>query len=84
MRRRLILLLLGFFLLTLFGEEGLIRLIQLKKTARALEEANQLITQENQTLKAEVVQLNDPALLERLIREELGYLGEHEELLEIP
>lgn len=84
MRWKLILLGLFLFALTAFGERGLYRLYHLNKVTRQIEEENNLLRKENESLRVEMNQLQESDYLERLIREQWGYLKEGERLLEIP
>lgn len=84
MRPRLILFMLALILLTVAGEQGAWRLFHLKKRARQLEQANQSLMVENTALVGEIQHLKEPDYLERLIREERGYIRDGENLIEIP
>ncbi len=70
--------------LNLFGNHGLLRLIQLKQHANSLGAANTELMQANWQFAQEIERLKDPPYLERLIREERGYIRDGEMLLEIP
>lgn len=71
-------------LLTLFGDQGLLRLIELKKMTRRLEKESLSLAHANRELAQEIERLKQPEYLDRLIREERGYIGEGEQLVEIP
>ena len=72
----------GFFaLLTLFGEEGLLKLKKLYALKSRIRTENQEIFLLNQKLQEEVRLLKEPVFAERLIREKLGYVKEREYIL---
>ena len=72
------------FLLTLFGRHGAIRLYEIKSIARGLQNENRVLARLNQELAEEIVKLREPETLERIIRDERGYIRKDEMLLEIP
>ena len=84
MKPKRLLLLAGLFTLTLFGDHGLIRLFKISQIARHLRQESQSLSTENRQMVEEISRLKDPDYLERLIREERGYVRENERLLEIP
>lgn len=66
----LVLLILGF---TIFGENGLVNLIRLKKRTQALAHKADRLKAKNQVLEEDIGRLKtDPAYIESLAREELG------------
>lgn len=73
-----------FLLLSLVGEQGLWRLYELKKVEKSLRGEIREISSKNGVLIEEIEKLQDRTYLERLIREERGYIGKGEMLLEMP
>ena len=72
----------GFFaLLTLFGEEGLLKLKKFYALKSKIRAENQEIFLANQKLQEEIRLLKEPVFAERLIREKLGYVKEREYIL---
>ncbi|MBI2082792.1 MAG: septum formation initiator family protein [Deltaproteobacteria bacterium] len=84
MRWKLVLLACFLIALTVIGERGAYRLYQLKKIAQKMKNENHLLQKENESLIKEIENLQEADYLERLIREQWGYLREGETLLEIP
>lgn len=80
-------LLLGIFVIlffagiTIFGEEGLVKLRKLYSLREQVQKENQELYLQNQKLAREINLLKDPAHSERLIREKLGYLKSNEYIL---
>ncbi|MBL7684645.1 MAG: septum formation initiator family protein [Deltaproteobacteria bacterium] len=76
---------LGFFaVLTIFGDEGLLKLKQLYTLKNQLKQENFELFQTNQKLLREATHLKDPIYAERLIREKLGYIKSREYILLLP
>ncbi|MFO1519737.1 MAG: septum formation initiator family protein [bacterium] len=72
----------GFFaVLTIFGDEGLVKLRQLYALRDRIRQENQDLFQNNQKLLQETSLLKDPVFAERLIREKLGYVKSKEYIL---
>ena len=72
----------GFFaLLTIFGEEGLIRLKNLYSLRDRIRQENHQLFNANQKLIEQIHLLNEPLYAERLIREKLGYVKPREYIL---
>jgi cell division protein FtsB len=69
-------------LLVSFGNEGWVKLYQLRRVEASLEEQNHLVALQNDKIRREIDLLNDPKYLERLIRNEMGYAREDEKLYE--
>jgi cell division protein FtsB len=69
-------------LLVSFGNEGWVRLYQLRRVGASLEEQNHLIALQNDKIRLEIEDLQDPKYLERFIRNEMGYAREGETLYE--
>jgi cell division protein FtsB len=66
----LVLVILAF---TVFGERGLLNLVRYQKERQELVAEAERLKAENQRLREEIERLkNDPSLIERLAREELG------------
>ncbi len=70
--------------ITLIGDRGLVNLLKLKGRASSLRHEISALSDENRRLAEEIERLKEPEYLERLIREERGYIKEGEILLEIP
>jgi cell division protein FtsB len=69
-----------FFII--FSEHGLVDLNILKKERDQLTEKNELLSQENLSLSAEIDRLqNDPKYIENIARQELGMVGRDELIL---
>lgn len=64
----------SFALFAILGEQGLLKLHQLHQTEERLEEMITDINAENDALATEIALLKDPRYLEKVIRDELGYL----------
>jgi cell division protein FtsB len=82
-KRGFILLLLPVFLImgfvTFFGENGILRLLQLKKEFARIKEANVRMEEENRRLKEEVNRLqSEKRTIEEIARGELGMVKEGE------
>jgi len=72
----------GFFgLLTVFGDEGLIKLKKLYNLRDRIRHENQEIFSNNQRLIEQIQLLKEPLYAERLIREKLGYVKSREYIL---
>lgn len=65
-------------LFAVFGDQGLLRMRRMNQIESRLEEQIEGLRRENDHLSVEIASLDDPATLEKVIREELGYLGENE------
>jgi cell division protein FtsB len=66
-----------FFLVgsALFGDDGVVRHEQLREQIRSVEQLNEDLLRENDRLRAEARALrHDPAYVESVIRDELGYV----------
>jgi len=74
----------AFLALTLFGNQGLLRLIQLKKMEHALDQEGSALIRQNREMAEEVQRLSQTDYLERLIRQERGYVRDGEILVELP
>ena len=69
-----------FFII--FSEHGLVDLNTLKKERDQLVEKNELLSDENLTLSAEIDRLqHDPKYIESIARQELGMVGQDELIL---
>ena len=82
-KKRLLVLILGFFLLlglvTFFGEKGIFHLFRLKKELARIEEANVQLEKENAKLKEDVERLkHEKRTIEEIARRELGMVKEGE------
>jgi cell division protein FtsB len=69
-------------LLVSFGNEGWVKLYQLRRIGASLEEQNHLVALQNEKIRREIDLLNDPKYLDRFIRNEMGYAREGETLYE--
>lgn len=69
-----------------FGDKGLVDLHYLKQERDRLQVANRELVLENHTLYQEKVRLEkkDPALIEYVVRKELGFVGPEEFILISP
>lgn len=83
-RVKLILLTLFLASLTLFGDQGALRLWELMKISHTLEKQNRNLERQSRELTDQIGRLKEPEYLERLIREERGYIEEGETIVEIP
>jgi len=70
-----------FFLITIFGEEGLLKLKHLYTLKRKIEAENIKLLEENLKLKDQLALLKTPQYNERMIREQLGYIKKNEWVL---
>lgn len=71
-------------LLAAFGNGGWVKLYRLRNVEKSLMEENRLLTDHNMNLAKEISDLKDPLYLERIIREELGFVKDNEILYELP
>ncbi len=67
----------------LFSEQGLLKLRRLQALEKRLIKETQGLARENTEMTQEIQKLKDPAHLERLIRDTLGYVRPGEILVEI-
>ncbi len=70
-----------FSTITIFGDEGLLKLRKLYQLQEQIHKQNQELFSTNQTLLKNVTLLKDPMSTQRLIREKLGYLKKNEFVL---
>ena len=63
-----------FAIFAVFGDQGLLKLHQMRQTEAQLGERLNEIRTENDRLAQAIAQLKDDAALEKVVREELGYL----------
>ena len=78
----LALIVVGFFgLLTVFGDEGLLKLKNFYTLRDRIRHENQEIFNSNQKLINQINLLKEPLYAERLIREKLGYVKAREYIL---
>ena len=78
----LALVVMGFFgLLTVFGDEGLLKLKNLYLLREQIQKENREIFNTNQKLIEQIHLLKEPLYAERLIREKLGYVKPREFIL---
>ncbi len=70
-----------FSTITIFGDEGLLKLRKLYQLQEQIHKQNQELFTTNQTLSKSVTLLKDPVNTQRLIREKLGYLKKNEYVL---
>lgn len=68
----------AFTLFAIFGNQGLLKLHQMRQTEKRLEQMIANIHTENNKLAREVENLHDTKYLEKVIREELGLLTPNE------
>ncbi len=75
-------LVIGFFTtITIFGEEGLVKLKKLYALRDQVQKENQELYRSNQKLAREINHLKIPSNAERLVREKLGYIKSNEYIL---
>ncbi|MBI4237442.1 MAG: septum formation initiator family protein [Deltaproteobacteria bacterium] len=67
-----------------FGDQGLVRLRQLRHTEGELRQRELALSSRLQTLAQEKVRLDDPDYLELIIRRELGYVRSGELIYQFP
>lgn len=73
------LIIVGFFgLLALFGKNGLLDSMKLKKRIHQLNQENQALLTQQKELKREIQALKEPSIVEYLAREKLGLMKEDE------
>jgi cell division protein FtsB len=65
-------------LFAVFGDQGLLRLRHMNRIELRLEEQIVGLRGENEHLSHSIASLDDPSSLEKVVREELGYLGDNE------
>jgi len=70
-----------FASITIFGDEGLLKLRKLYTFKDQVQKENQELYLANQKLAREVNQLKESSNTERLIREKLGYIKSNEYIL---
>lgn len=70
-----------FGAITIFGDEGLIKLRKLYSLRDQVQKENQELYLNNQKLARDINHLKDPINSERLVREKLGYLKANEYIL---
>ena len=71
--------------LAIYGGSGVIRVRAMQQEIRQLERENQTLRAQTEKLTATIDKLrNDPAYIEKLAREELGYVREGETVLKFP
>ena len=63
---------------TAFSDQGLIRLYHLRQTENMILEKNEELRQEIRLLKQEIKNLHKLPYLERVVREELGFIKPNE------
>jgi len=70
---------------TVFGPYGALRYYRVEKELRLVEEQNEQMRTDNQALRTEVGKLTkDPAYLEKIAREQFGFIKENEVVYEFP
>ncbi len=68
--------LLSLFLLSIFGDHGLMEVYRLRDRQQSLAAGNQALARENLRLYRNIERLNrDPAFIESVARNELGMVG---------
>lgn len=65
-------------LFAVFGDQGLLKLRHMNQIDLRLEAQIGGLRDENEHLSRSIASLDDPSTLEKVVREELGYLGENE------
>lgn len=69
-------------LLASFGNQGWVKLYKMRQAEAALAEENRLAANENEKIRQEIENLQDPKYLEHFIRNEIGLAREGETLYE--
>ncbi len=73
------------FVVALFGDKGVIRLWRLRTEVQTLHREVQALEAENERLSRAIAELHDnPAVIERIAREELGLVRPGERVLRFP
>ena len=70
-------------LLAFFGNQGGLKLYRLKQFEKKLIQKNQLLSEENGSLRKEMIALKNKKYLERLIREDMGFVRENETIYDV-
>lgn len=65
-------------LFAVFGDQGLLKLRHMHQIESRLGEQISGLQSENERLSVSIASLDDPATLEKVVREELGYLSDNE------
>ena len=74
-----------FVVMLVLGGNGLLKVWRLKQKVDALQRDVQMLEAENDRLARTIDRLReDPALIEKIAREELGYVREGEKVLKFP
>ena len=66
-----------------FGNQGWIKLYNLRQAEKELLRQNQLLADKNQLLRLETDRLQDPNYLRHYIRQEIGFLRDDEIVFEL-
>jgi cell division protein FtsB len=75
----------SFLWSALVGSQGLLSLMKLNKSLGLIEEENRRLLEEKHLLQKEVYSLTkNPAELEKIIREEYGYVSQNEKVYVLP
>ncbi|QQR79835.1 MAG: septum formation initiator family protein [Deltaproteobacteria bacterium] len=69
--------------LTAFSNDGLFKYYHLKRFEKNLSQKNQKIEEENNSLKIEIKELQNPKTIEKHIRNTLGYVLDNELIFEL-
>jgi len=77
----LILVLLSFGLLSFFGKNGILELVQLQAMEKSLQSENAGLRDQQDELRAEIQRLNAPSYIEYLARERFGLMRPNEVFL---
>lgn len=73
-----------FVILSIWGENGLLRLVEMNNIKKQAVSLNQKILQENLLLKQEIERLHDAKYLEQRVRSDLGLIKPNEKVFIIP
>ena len=65
-------------LFAVFGDRGLLKLRHMNQIESRLAGQIEGLREENERLSLSIASLDDPVTLEKVVREELGYLGDNE------
>jgi len=75
----------AFVAILVVGGNGLLKVWRMKQQAQDLQRSIQLLEAENDQLARTIERLrDDPAMIEKLAREELGYVKKGEKVLKFP
>jgi len=71
----------AFGLLSFFGKNGILEMIQLQAMEKSLQTENSVLVDQQEELRAEIDRLNQPRYIEYLARERFGLMRSNEAFL---